>query len=330
MKIQRLSLLLFVASCCLFFTYTVQSDNDQQRTTAKGSYTIYTSKDLESLYAPIIFSPVGIRNFLRNTFNRSEYAAEVLPNDFSHMLQCLENGARSNKKRTYSTAVIRLFLNKVKAAPYISAYAFADMLPDMLKLLAPQTKMPVRGTNMKSGAVYDILYAGFAHQFDEFKKQPRIFLSDLSSAVVHKLDELYQPDDTFTQLCTVLLRFFENVLGKLIWHPEDGAKTWENVKLIADHLAEFVNKEVISNVEDLNDLYISLLERYVFFVDISTMQLPLSFYQQIKADIAINSTLLLDLEEQEKFLEPKAQRLMSVLNGGEAKSRARHIAYRMR
>jgi len=325
MKIQQLSSF-FILFCCLSFTYNAKSYEYQQRT-----YTIYTNKDLNRLHSPVLFSSSRtIEDFFRKTYNRPEYAQEVLPNDFSHLLQFLEHGNRSNKKRIYSRSIIRIFANKLKTSPYVNAYAFDEMLPDMIELLTPQIESAVQTDEKLVRIVYDLLYSSFSSNFSLFKQQPHLFLDDLSQDIIEHMNECYTPVVSVEELRSGLIRFLEIILNKLIWHPEDGVKTWNLVKSIADHLADFVESDIIADTEDLNDLYISLVERYIFFLDINVNELPIAFYRGVKEDIATSSTVLLELEEQEEFIEPKAQRLIYALNRGQARALAQRVTHRVR
>jgi len=324
MKIQQLSSLFLVAVCSLFSTYNVKSHNYQPQ-----PYIIYTNKDLDSLYAPITLSASGIRNFLQHTFNKPEYAEEVVPNDFSHLVQLLEHAHRSCKKRSYAKSVIRLFMNKIKACSYINAYAFSDMLDEIAELLIPHTK-PAYKTEDIAKIVFDLMYSSFTQDFSYFKQRPKAFLGNLSYKLVEQLNEYYIPDTSAGEIRSIIMRFLEIGLSKLVWHPGDREETWNSVKTIAERLAVFVENDVITDIEDLNDLFISLLERYIVFLDISSADLPVSFYQIVKGDIASESIFLLELEEQEEYLEPKVQGFIRALNSGEAKARAREFAHHVR
>ncbi len=80
---------------------------------------------------------------------------------------------------------------------------------------------------------------------------------------------------------------------------------------------------MIADQDDLNSLYLSLMERYCFFLDLTENQLSSSFYQKIKDDIVHNKPAFLDLPEQEQYMETKNQRMMRVVFEGEVKARAR-------
>jgi len=313
---QRSSLLLW---CSLFICSFLYSRTSRQH----KKFSVYSNKELASLHAPIIFSSSGIKDFIKNVYDKHEYTQEILPNEFSHLLQLLEHGIKTGKKRTYSKSVLRLFMSAEKRVPYISAYAYDDMLKKLPSLLLPNVNSFVKPEKELSRTVYDLLYSSISSNFNYFKTRPQEFLTNLSQDVIRQLSEHYIPDSSIEELRAMMLRFLEAGLSKLVWHPGDGIETWESVKNIADHLAELANKDIINDLEDLNDLFVSLLERYIFFLDISNDDLPLSFYKEIKEDISNNSTVLLELEEQEEFITPKVYRLLRAVNVGQAKVRSR-------
>jgi len=334
MYIKQFSFL-FLFLFCLIFTYNAKSRDNQLH-----NYIVYTNSDLESLYAPVIFSSSGIKHFFSDTFNRYEYAQEVLPNDFSHLIQWLDRSSKNikndsassrseirkslKKARAHAKGVIRVFKNKMHACPYLNAYAFDDMLLQVVEVLDPLMNASfLKDFDDPAVQVYNILYSSFSENFSFFKRQPRQFLNDISLSLVKELNEYYIPDASVEELRSLFTRFLEIGLAKLVWHPEDDYKTWESVKSISDHLADLVEFGILEDIEDLNDLYISLLERYIFFLDIGNNQLSCDFYVRVKEDIACNSTILLELEEQEVFLETKLQRFINVLNIGHAKALAR-------
>ncbi len=341
MKVQQIPFLFF-AFCCLFFTYNAKTYNNQP-----SHYTIYTNNDLEGLYAPVIFSSSGIRNFFKHTFNRSEYAQEILPNDFSHFVQWLDRSAHMMKNRTgkspfyknmakenikksraHAKGVIRIFKNKLHSCLYVNAYAFDKMLTEVIEILDILIQS---GAHDKEAdrAAYDLLYSTFSNNFTSFKNDPQQFLFDLSRNLIDQINEYYIPESSIQELRTMFIRFLEVGLNKLVWHPKDGVETWKSVKSIAEHLADLVEHNILDDVEDLNDLYIVLLERYIFFIDINAKSLPRKFYRYIKEEITQNSIILLELEEQEEFIEPKAQRFLNILNIAEAQTLAHEITPRV-
>ena len=107
-----------------------------------------------------------------------------------------------------------------------------------------------------------------------------------------------------------------------MWSPQDEMKTWQSAKKIARQLAELMECNILDDVNDLDDLYWSIVHRYCFLLDINATEMPLSFYEDIQNDLADQQPLLLALEEQEDFIERKAERLLRSLVRGKARRAA--------
>ena len=68
-----------------------------------------------------------------------------MPNNLHHMAEFLRNGNKTGKDAVYVRAVVRLFANKLKAASYVNAYAFSDLLAELPELLAPHFSIKADG-----------------------------------------------------------------------------------------------------------------------------------------------------------------------------------------
>ena len=254
----------------------------------------------------------GSKIFIKEILNHPSYI-ETLANNFHHLCEYLRIGNKSGKGAVYVRAVMRLFTNKLKAASYINAYAFSDLLEQLPELLAPHFTIKADGMlGSLKDIIFEIQYHAFKEQFPEFKANPETFLSNLAEQI-----------EDAAELRRVMMVFLEISLSKIIWAPEDQFGTWLTTKAIADQLATLYQNSIVTDVEDLNSLCISLLERYCLFLDIAGAQIDIATFQKIKEDINVCRTPLLDLEEQEALLETKAQRLMRCVMELEAKARAR-------
>lgn len=258
-------------------------------------------------------SHCGNKIFIKDIFNHPSYIDSFLPNNLHHMAEFLQNGNKTGKDGVYVRAIIRLFANKLKGASYINAYAFSDLLAELPELLAPHFTVKADGMlGSLKDIFYEMEYHAFKEFFPSFKANPEAFLSNLAQ----------QLEDA-AELRRVMMIFLEIALSKLIWTPEDQFGTWLTTKAIADQLVTLHEKTIVTDVEDVNSLCISLLERYCLFLDIAGAQIDIETFQKIKEDMNICRTPLLDLDEQEALLETKAQRLMRCIMELEAKARAR-------
>lgn len=283
------------------------------------------AQDFQEFLAPIDFSSdQSFSDFLQRSYNQPCYAQDFLPNNFDHLIQFLEHGISSHRPRIYEQHVVRLFANKLKSCGYINAAALSHLLGKMPVLLEPYFVIPKRfELHVLQEQIHSLLYARFAEKFSLFKSSPASSFDDLFGNVSFNelsgeiLNTLSNPQDEYDvsmdELRKTVLLFLETALSKLIWSPEDGIETWRSVKTISEQLALLVNYNVILDLEDLNGLYITLIERYCFFVDVAGSHLPEKFYQEIKEDIAHNKMLLLSLDEQDECLQTKRDRLASTV-----------------
>ena len=281
----------------------------------------------QALRTPINLSASGIDAFLRTTFNNPIYISDILPHDFSHFIQLLQHSkSMTQHRRAYIKSVIKLFGNKIKGAQYINAYAFSlmlDQLPDLFEEYFSLKRCldPINSTKK----VYSILEETFLNKFDTFKQKPREFLDTLSHDIVESLQkdtEFITEDISIEQLRQSIVRFLESCTSKLVWSPEDHEAIWDSAKKISKQFEVLIDRNIITDSSDLDDLYWSLIHRFCFFIDITGSDLPLEFYEKIRNDIASQQLLLLELDEQEKSIEPKMAHLKHALFNGEARKRA--------
>lgn len=284
------------------------------------------------LHAPLDFSAAGLAFYLKNIYNLPEYR-DLLSHDLSHLTQFLQHGKKSNQQLPFVKETLRLFSNKIKSCYYINGESFcqcAETLPDLLQnYFAVPEISPARTLN---DTINQMMYSTFLSRFDEFKKSPSVFLEDLTLQIVDLMKDQYEKVDELLKedVRKVLLLFLETSINKLVWSPVDQEESWLCVKRIAQTLSTLVDHNVIADLDDLNSLYICLIERYCYFLEIAGHELTLDVYEKIRHDIGNQSLLLFDLEEQEQFIETKAARLMRTLIECETKihAQARGIVIR--
>jgi hypothetical protein len=285
---------------------------------------VNTLAGADDLYLPVSFSPAGVNNFLKHVYNKSEYAAEFLPNNFSHFIQFLDNGKKTNQPREYPRAVLKLFGKKLKASGYVNAYAYAGMLeklPSLTKHYLEEKSSLSKLKDLISGVIHDT----FLTKLSLCKQEPDKFLNDLSQDILHTIETENFVEDkvSIEQLRQSIIRFIELGLNKLVWSPEDAANIWPSVKSLGSHIDALASCGIVNNDDDLDDLYWSLITRFGFFVELMGPELPESFFQSIKDDMANQELAFLQLDEHEKHVESKTQCLRRIITQAQAKVLAR-------
>lgn len=274
---------------------------------------------------PLKFTRSGIRCFLRHSFSRSEYAEEFLPHNFCHFIEFLEFGKDSHQNNVYVQSTIRLFCNKVKACSYVSADAFLNVVERLPKLLESYfVKKPMSLLTEARNTIKRTLYTLFLSKFSYFKQDPDNFFDEVSGDIIEALNNssFVQEHIDKEQLRQTVMRFLDLTLNKVIWSPLDQDEVWTSVKEIS-HQLEKLQETSIINQDELDDLFQSLIYRFIHFLELAGSELSLDLLQKIRDDIHHGKLLFLTLEEQEEFVEAKADRLRKALDATEAKILAR-------
>ncbi len=269
---------------------------------------------------------------IQSDLRSPEYVSDVLGGNFDYFIQLLEHGKTTNQSRAYTRSVVKLFSNLLKGTQWVNAYAFSDLLtqlPDLIKdnFVLYRTNIILRNVALTDADTLDrfnasvttLLYTKFNNEYDSFRKDPAAFLDEITYQII----EIAQEEVTIEQLRQNLIRFLEIAIGKLVWSPKDEIKTWHSVKKIALQLANLMESNILDDTNDLDDLYWSLIHRYCFLLDINATEMPVSFYEEIQQDLIAQQPLLVSLEEQEEFIERKAECLIRTL----ARSKAKRSAF---
>jgi hypothetical protein len=278
-------------------------------------------------------NPENLLKSLQNELKDPSYRTEILPNNFSHLFNLITSGNTNNQSPTYLRSIIKLFSNMLKGAEYVNAYEFESFMARFPILVQPYFSLNASKSYITQVALYDahmfdrfkvtvnnVLYMKFSSEYESFKRNPNEFLEYISSEIV----TIAQEEITREQLRQGIIRFAEIALSKLIWDVSNPEKSWDNTKKIATHFATLLEYNILDDLNDLDDLYWSLLTRYCYFIDVTAIDLFPAFYTTIKNDISSGKVLLLELAEQDSFVEPKLSYMQRTIMKAQAQSEAYH------
>lgn len=287
------SITLRFASFCLLFFISIQSITDiANQNVEPSSLLVSLEKDLHSTI----------------------YIKNILPYDQRYVTILFEHGNTTKQDRSYYQSVLRLFANLFKRTPCINATSFDSsitQLPGLLKsqfepTLAQSILHQIQLRDLEivhrfQATVNGLLFQSLSNQYDFFKKDPELFLNNLSQTIT----SIAQEEIALEQLRMALIRFLEVGLSKVAWSSENFEESWHNVKQLSQHLANLLECKIIDDPCDLDDLYWSLLTRYCYFLEIHATLIPLEFYENLEKELDSQLPSLLSLEEQEAFIESK-------------------------
>ncbi len=260
-----------------------------------------------------------------------KYRQDILPSNFSYLVQLLDYGVKTDQNREYAQNVFSLFSKLLKGSEYVNSYVFSGLVEQMAGLL----KHYFSGYKLESSSqlilandldmlerlqqtVTSIVYTKFAQDFTSCKTNPEKFLNDLAQRIVTATAQ----EVSMEQLRQIVIRFLEVGLAKLVWSPRDEEKSWDLVKKISHDLASLMEYNIIDDLNDVDELFWTLVHRYRYFLELHSTDMSVAFYQKLKTDIRQQKLLLFNLEEQESFLQTKAACLLNTVLAQEAKKRA--------
>lgn len=270
----------------------------------------------------------SLLDLAKNVLQKSEPDGGVI-------LSCLDQFiAYANvieQPQMYLRSTFKLFSNKLKSCDYINPYQLLSILDQLFIQLDSYVKPErvqsyLRNAMLLEGNMFDrfqavtnnLLYAKFSTEYETFKQDPDLFLEHIS----HDITQIAQEEVKIELMRQSLVRFLEISLSKLVWSPAEQEKSWDNVKRISNKLAFLVERNILTDVNDLDDLFWSLIHRYCFFLDITSGMMPSRVYQAIRDEISSQQLILLELEEQDDFVERKGHCLNRTLIQAEIKTRA--------
>ncbi len=262
------------------------------------------------------FTRSGFRCFFKHTFNQQLYSQQFLPSCFAHLVDFVEYGRQLNNPESFIVSSFDIFNQRLKEAQWVNPYAFIQLLEQLQELL--QTVLRNCTVKQKQ-AIRNCLKSCLRDRFQELKANPTQFMDSVSQEIF-VIAQGNENDPSLKDLQISIIRFLETALNKLIWDFREQQATWETVKVIAQHLEQFTEREIIADAKTLNELYWSLLYRYCYFIDCAGSELTPQTYEVIKQDLMGDTLLFLTLEEQEDFIKTKKKRLKRALNDGYAKA----------
>lgn len=302
--------------CVLFFTDALHAEAPVRK-----------YQDPSYLFcAPLHFTKQGIHVYLQTIFNDPSYTQNFLPYSFSHFIQFLEHAHSTHQTTDFMEYSLRLFCNKIKAAPHICADAFAEMVEELPRLMTKNIMHEYPEINFDDiqNSFKNTMYEMFLNRFSAFKQEPEKFLNDLSSALVKKVDAAYCLEERLARerLTQMIVRFLDITTLKLMWSPVDQEAVWKSVLEISERLATLMDKNIITR-DGLDDVYRSLIERFCYFLDLAGSELSADVLKKIKEDVLEGKAMLFQLEEQEDLIETRAERLLHMVVQTEAKQEAK-------
>ncbi len=265
-------------------------------------------------YRPIDFNQDGISYYFKYVYNHPEYI-HYLPYNLSHMIQFLEYGTKAGQAEAFAASVVKLFMQKIKATPYVDAESFVEFLPRFSTAIKPYLeKKEATFLQDMQNVLKERLTNVFAKYFSYFQKNPDGFMTALAEQIAKQTNHQYTAQHIeIEQLKKDILRFIEICANKLVWSSKDDLQVWYTCNKLAQESQQCLDQNVITNQEAHDDICWSLIHRFCYFVELAAPTLSKEFYDQVLEDLKTKPLVLTALEEQEDAITTKRAHLAACI-----------------
>jgi hypothetical protein len=273
-------------------------------------------------------------NYIKEVYNKRNYV-QALAQDGSHIIQFLDLSNEMNLEADTVYVCLRLFYNKIKACELIDDTVLLQLLERMPTLLEryftiEETSQYAFDLAFIKKNLENQLLIKFTDHITEFDNAPDTFLATLAEELakyyqqeIDQIKKQQQQDEIRERLRHTVIKFFETALSKCIWAPQVYESIWKSFLGIANGLQLLGTHGIINHMDDLDDLFWSLVHRFAFFLDLTGSSLPVSFYEEAEHDIHNNAVFFLEYKEQDEGITSKKETLAEAF----LQAKARAIAY---
>lgn len=276
----------------------------------------------------------SLTDFIKKFYNHKQYALELSQNA-SHFSQFIEFSNELNLGVGPIYIWSRLMHNKFKSCEIVDDTVCAQLLETVPPLLEHYFAHDDTDANTNDLAfikkqLESMILSRFTNHLDTFRLQPDIFISSLAQdlALHYQQEQTKQHKaalraEMTERLRNTIIRMHETILSKVMWSPQNHGSIWPSFKNIAHGLQLLGEYNVANHMDDLDDLYWSLVHRFCYFLELTGGKLPMIFYDQMQKDLEERAVYFLEYREQDEGIRSKKEILMSSI----MQAKARAIAY---
>lgn len=277
-----------------------------------------------------LFYSQAMTLFIQKVYNDNDYA-KYLSQDGHHVTEFLSiaNEFKLSCEQVYTG--MRLFFNKYKEVQLIDDTVFnhiLDALPHELEAYFPMhANAATKPQRSPAKMVENMLLSQLTDHIVSPKVGNDTFFHELSKQIAQSIEANPQQSDEAMmreRLRQLTIRFIEQLASKTMWYAEHPESVWQSVLSASHNVHLLCSNRVITHLDDRDDLFKSIVSRFVYFLEEYGAVLPLSFYEQVKYDINNHLVFFLEADELDEGVMSKKDILLQAITAAEAKAISTH------
>lgn len=212
---------------------------------------------------------------------------------------------------------LRKFYNRLKGCMIIDDVVLHQVLPELASVLERNVdyeKNASMSIGMVQRDVEQLMCECFLKYSHMLSDRVNDFITKLSRVTARTAYQSLESDENpharmrhdRERLRQLSIRILELLLDRVAWAPHAFESIWPSFIKIGSFVHDFAQKNVISHMDDFKDLYTTLVNRFVFYINLHATVLPSDFFRVIQNDLGTGVVFFLEYPDHadlKKFLE---------------------------
>lgn len=212
---------------------------------------------------------------------------------------------------------LRKFYNRLKGCMIIDDVVLHQLLPELasvLELNVDYEKNASMSIGMVQQDIEQLMCDCFLKYSHMLSDRVNDFVTKLSRVTARTAYQSLESDENpqarmrhdRERLRHLAIRILDLMLDRVAWAPHAFESIWPSFIKIGSFVHDFAQKNVITHMDDFKDLYTTLVNRFVFYINLHATVLPSDFFRVIQNDLGTGVVFFLEYPDHadlKKFLE---------------------------
>lgn len=212
---------------------------------------------------------------------------------------------------------LRKFYNKFKSCMIIDDAVLHQVLPELSSVLSGYLDYE-KNASLSIGVVQreieQLMCECFLKYSHMLSGHVNDFITKLSRVTARTAYQSLDSDENQhartrhdrERLRTLAIKLVDLMLDRVAWAPHAFESIWPSFIKIGSHLHDFAQKNVVIHMDDFKDLYATLVNRFIFYINLHATVLPSDFFRVIQNDLGTGVVFFLEYPDHaglKKMLE---------------------------
>ncbi len=219
---------------------------------------------------------------------------------------------------------LRKFYNTSKGCMIIDDVVLHQILPELASVLGKQIDYEKNASatiGMVQRDVEQLMCECFMKYSHMLSDRVNDFITKLSRVTARTAYQALESDENplarmqkdRERLRQLTIKYVDLLLDRVAWAPHAFESIWPSFMKLGSYVHDLAQKNVITHMDDFKDLYTTLVNRFVFYINLHATALPSDFFRVVQNDLATGVVFFLEYPDHadlKKHLEAEVGNTM--------------------